>query len=236
MGADASRLYLRQYLINLILLIKDAKTSYSIVINETDSINLLRTNPPKTDDDELRRYKTKMRDHLSMRRTGLMSFFGTCGIISNILWPYIRESKCNMNNHNDGISKLNKRKRERKDHLKDLFPENLFPHLTKHFRNFLMHSDERMDEWSIRTKNRNIAYNTNDDTIIPRKNVSYWINISPRNVVSYYSKEEYKNVDIRMIYCDILKLYPLIPKALDSIMGDRIDWHYEMVKSIIEEE
>jgi len=39
-----------------------------------------------------------------------------------------------------------------------------------------------------------------------------------------------------MMYDDILKLYPLISKALDSIMGDRIDWHYEMVKSIIEEE
>jgi hypothetical protein len=41
-----------------------------------------------------------------------------------------------------------------------------------------MHSDERMDEWSIHTKNRNIAFYTNDDSIIPRENVSYWINIS----------------------------------------------------------
>jgi hypothetical protein len=39
-----------------------------------------------------------------------------------------------------------------------------------------------------------------------------------------------------MKYNDNLKLYPLIPEALDSIMGDRIDWHYKMVKSIIEEE
>jgi hypothetical protein len=52
-----------------------------------------------------------------------------------------------------------------------------------------MHSDERMDEWSIHTKNRNIAFYTNDDSIIPRENVSYWINISTSNyVVSYYSK------------------------------------------------
>jgi len=101
------------------------------VINETDSINL-RTNHPKNDD-EHRRYKNKMKDHLSIRRTALISFAGTCGIVSNILWPHIPESKCNMNNHSDKISKLNKRKRERIDHLKDLFPENLFPYLKKHF-------------------------------------------------------------------------------------------------------
>ena len=62
MGADASRLYLRPYFINLALLVKDAKKSYSIVINETNSINFIRNTHPKilsetpNNDDELRVY------------------------------------------------------------------------------------------------------------------------------------------------------------------------------------
>jgi hypothetical protein len=99
-----------------------------------------------------------------------------------------------------------------------------------------MHTDKEMDEWSIRTKHLNMAFNTNEYTLLGG-NVTYWINIHPSNyVVSYYSKGGYKNVDIRMMYHDILKLPALIPKALDTIMRAKINWHYEMVESILGEE
>lgn len=152
MGADPERVYLRPYLINLALFIKDAKTSYSIIIKETNLIKLLRKKHPKNDDRhirELRRYNCKMTDHLSKRRIALMSFAGSCGIISSFLWPYVDESKF-MNNQ--AISKLDRKKKERKDHLKDLFPKNCFPHLKKHFRDTLMHSDLNLDNHSIRNK------------------------------------------------------------------------------------
>jgi hypothetical protein len=239
MGADASRLYLRPYFINLALLVKDAKKSYSIVINETNSINFLRNTHPKSlldnpnDSEEVRLYKNTLKNHQSMRRLALVSFASTCGVISNILWPHISKSKCNKND--EQIINLDKRKKERKEHLKDLFPESCFPHLKKHFRNFLMHADEKMDEYSIQNKVPNIAFNT--EYILLSGNVTFWINIHPYTyVVSYYSKGAYKSVDIKLMYLDILKLPSLIPKALDSIMRARIDSHYEMVRSIIEEE
>ena len=168
-----------------------------------------------------------------MRRIALLSFASTCGVISNILWPHIDKSKYNKNNL--GVTNLDRRKKERKEHLKNLFPESCFPHLKKHFRDFLMHSDEKMDEYSIRTKHPNIAFNT--EYTLLGGNVTFWINIHPSTyVVSYYSKGGYESIDIRMMYLDILKLPSLIPKALDSIMCARIDWHYDMVRSIIEEE
>lgn len=231
MGADPARIYLRVYLINLALLVKDAKRSYSIVVKETNSIKLLRNNHPSIDDRYgLKRYNKKMTNHLSKRRIALMSFAGSCGIVSNILWPNIRKPKCNGH-----ITKLDRRKTERKEYLKNMFPQSCFPYLKKNFRNFLMHSDEKLDDWSLRTKHYNMAFNTTEDMIILPKNMTYWINISPSNyVVTYYEEGRYQNVDIRMMYRDILKLPPLIPKALDNIMGDRIDWHYQMVKSLIE--
>ena len=92
-----------------------------------------------------------------------------------------------------------------------------------------------MDEYSIQNKVPNIAFNT--EYILLSGNVTFWINIHPYTyVVSYYSKGAYKSVDIKLMYLDILKLPSLIPKALDSIMRARIDSHYEMVRSIIEEE
>jgi hypothetical protein len=239
MGADYSRFYLRPYLINVALLVKDAKKSYSIVISETNSINFLRNNLPKAslenpnNTDELRLYNNTLKNHQSMRRIALLSFASTCGIISSILWPHIDESKYNKNNRK--ISNLDTRKKERKEHLKDLFPKSCFPHLKKHFRNFLMHADNEMDEYSIDTKHHNIAFNT-EYTLLDEKG-TFWINIHPSTyVVSYYSKGSYKNVDIKLMYRDILKLPSLIPKVLDSVMCARIDWHYEMVRTIIEEE
>jgi hypothetical protein len=223
----------------LALLVKDAKKSYSIVINETNSINFLRNNHPKAslenpnNTDELRLYNNTLKNHQSMRRIALLSFASTCGVISNMLWPHIDKSKYNKNNLE--ISNLDRRKKERKEHLKDLFPENCFPHLKKHFRNFLMHSDEKMDEYSIHIKHPKIAFNTEYSLL--GGNVTFWINIHPGTyVVSYYSKGGYESIDIRMMYLDILKLPSLIPKALDSIMCARIDWHYDMIRSIIEEE
>jgi hypothetical protein len=136
-GADPSRVYLHPYLIYLALLVKDAKTSYSIVINETDSINSLRNKHSnisienQNNTDELRQHNKTMHNHLSMRRTALMSFAGSCGIISNMLWPDIAESRHYRNNRK--ISKSDRRKKERKEHLKDLFPKNCFPNLKKHF-------------------------------------------------------------------------------------------------------
>lgn len=98
-----------------------------------------------------------------------------------------------------------------------------------------MHADNEMDEYSIDTKNHNIAFNT-EYTLLDEKG-TFWINIHPSTyVVSYYSKGSYKNVDIKLMYRDILKLPSPIPKALDSIMCARINWHYEMVRTIIEEE
>ena len=239
MGADASRIYLRPYFINLAILVKDAKKSYSIVINETNSINFLRNNHPKAslenpnNIDELRLYKNTLKNHQSMRRIALLSFASTCGVISNILWPHIGKSKYNRNNLE--IRNPDRRKKERKEHLKDLFPESCFPHLKKHFRDFLMHADERMDEYSSHNKHPNIAFNT--EYVLLGGNATFWINIHPSTyVVSYYSKGGYESIDIRMMYLDILKLPSLIPKALDSIMRARIGWHYEMVRSIIEEE
>jgi hypothetical protein len=237
MGVDENRLYLRPYFINLALLVKDAKKSYSIVINETNSINFLRNTHPKSfenpNDDELRMYNKALRNHQAMRRIALLSFASTCGVISNILWPHIHKSK--YNKYNLGVTNLDRRKKERKDHLKDLFPGSCFPHLEKNFRDFLMHADERMDEYSIHNKQPNIAFNT--EYILLGGSVTFWINIHPyTHVITYYNKGGFKSVDIKLMYLDILKLPPLIPKALDSIMGARIDSHYEMVRSIIEEE
>jgi hypothetical protein len=98
-----------------------------------------------------------------------------------------------------------------------------------------MHSDLNLDEYSLRNKNPNIAFNTNEHTLLSG-NTTYWINIHPSNyIISYYSKGGYKHVDIREMYPDILKLPPLIVNALSEIMQARIHSVYDMVRAIIGE-
>jgi len=227
---DSTRTYLNPFLHILAVFIKDAKTSFSIIVNETNSINLLYINHPRMSrnnpnfHNEFRQHNNELKHQESVRRVALLSFANLCGIISNLIWP----STGKPNN-----SVEYKRKVDRKNHLMEFFPENCYSNLTKHFRNFLEHNDEKMDEWTAKSKHHNIAFGTGTGIA----NLDVWLDFHPSTLsVTYYSNGSSKTADLNSMYLDIEKLPPQIVKALDTIMDSPTGWNSPSIRSIIEEE
>jgi len=198
-----------------------------MILHETNTINLLHINHPRPSREnrnfhiQLRQYNNELKHRESVRRVALLSFANLCGIISNMIWP-------STDRPNNTIEY--KRKLDRKNHLMEFFPENCFPNLSKHFRNFLEHSDERMDEWNAKSKHHNIAFGTGTGIA----NMDVWLAFIPKTLSVTYFDNGSKTVDINNMYSDIEKLPPQIVEALNKITGSR--WNNEIVRSTIEDE
>jgi hypothetical protein len=220
---DTTRVYLRPYLTNLAIFCRDAKTSYSMLINANNSIVRLdidhprnpRTNP--NFENELTEYNNMRKYHESVINIAIHSFANNCAIIYKILWPTTTDCNGNI------IQKRDKRKKD----LDEFFPQNKFVNMKKQFRNFLEHTDERLDHWDTSSKHHNIAIGTMGDSANLGQNFTLWMHFHPSTltITFYDEKQDSNTVDLKAMLSDIEEIHQSIPKAMDKIMDSRPNWH-----------
>lgn len=237
-----SRQYLDIYLYRLATLCKDAKTSFSMLV---ETINVLSQRPPQPppspmstetrskffkDIEKWKKNKTS-KPYSSLNRIALHSFILTCANISKLVWPPINPNPKKQKE----IDKM-KRRQKRKTDLEKFFPIKDYPNLEmKEFRNFLEHTDDEFDSWQEVSKNRNIAIDTTGFSGHISGDVTIWNDFDPSTftIKYYHEKNGSESANLKEMYDEILKLLNQIPKALVEIHDAPIN-HYDFLVDSLE--